>query len=96
MIGMQVVDISDLDNGNKYRFGAKKKGFDGSWSPIAGRWVVVGCLSRTSGPFTLDGDRTVNQWHCTDIRNHMRKRARNQDKRPRKSRFLYSTIPYPE
>ena len=25
MIGMQVVDISDLDNSNKYRFGARKK-----------------------------------------------------------------------
>lgn len=27
----------------------------------------------TSGPFTLDGGMTANQWHCTDIRSHMRK-----------------------
>ena len=40
---------------------------------FAGRWDVVGCLSRTRGPFTLDGDMAGNQWHCTDIRGHMRK-----------------------
>ncbi len=67
------IGVVILANSNKYRFDALQKMVSMVDGHFAGRWDVVGCLSRTSGPFTLDGDMTVNQWHCTDIRSHMRK-----------------------